>query len=329
MRAFLKALRSLKLALVLLAYFAVTGTLASILPQGREALYYRETLPTLVASIAIGTGFTDFYRSLLFLVPAFLIFANLSACAAYRLTRELAKPSRQRRHGPDLLHLGLILLIASAVLSQAAKAGHPEDRGSVRLAKGEAVQLPGGRILEMADLWVERYPDGRPKAWVSQVRVWKGNSLETAAFDIRVNHPLRLGGLSIFQSSFGTERALQLIGPSGERRSLVAGERIDSADGSLMLMSVDLATGTALARIDPKPLPTGSVSETDSAEAQTINLGKGSKIGSFRVDGAREISLSGLTASYDPAYPAVLASLGLLTLGTIVTFAQKLGGLKA
>jgi cytochrome c biogenesis protein ResB len=268
----------------------------------------------------VRTGFSHFYGSLLFLVPALLFFANLSACAAGRLVGEMKKPRARRRHGPDLLHLGLILLVVSAVAGQAAKQGQPDAQGFVRLGAGEAVQLPGGRLLLLKSLRAEAYADGRPRDWVSRVEVWKGGALLAPAYEIRVNHPLRLGSLSIYQSSYGAERALKLRSPSGETRSLVAGESMDDDSGRLMLMSVDLDAGSAIAREEPKAGGTGA--------ARTIGLSAGSRIGAFTVEGVEELALSGLMASYDPAFPAVLASLLIAALGICLTFAQKLGGTK-
>jgi cytochrome c biogenesis protein ResB len=311
------------LGIGLIAYLAATGMLASLLPQGRDAAFYSSTLPPLAAYLAVKTGFSNFYGSLFFLFPALLFFANLSACAADRLVRELKKGRAARRHGPDILHLGLILLILSAVLGQAAKSSHPEARGYVRLSVGEAVQLPDGRLLALKALRVERYPDGRPKDWVSSVEVSKDGALLLPSRDIRVNHPLRLGSLSIFQSSYDTERVIKLIGPAGEARSLASGESIDEDSRRLVLISVDLDSGTALAREESIPgAPIVSA-------ARTIRLGAGTKIGAFSMAGTQELALSGLMASYDPAFPAILASLGIAALGICITFARKIGEIKA
>jgi hypothetical protein len=314
-----KLLRSLKLAAVLISYLVATGIIASLLPQGREAAYYYSILPPFVAGLVMKTGFSNFYGSLLFLIPALLFFANLSACAVDRLVREMRKDRAKRRHGPDILHVGLMLLILSSVFAQAAKLGRPDSQGFVRLSKGEAVELPGGALLSILDLRAERYADGRPKDWVTSVEVRKGGNTLIRAFDIRVNHPLRLGSLSIYQSTYGEERVLILKSPSGEKRSLAAGESIDSDARRLMLMSVDTSADTALAREEPISATAGG------PEARTVSLGKGSKIGPFSIEGTKELALTGLSAFYDPAYPAILASLVIAALGICITFARKLG----
>src|SRR5208337_3560392 len=113
LRNILTALKSVRLALALITYFVMTGILASLVPQGRDVSFYYSSLPVPLAALIVETGFRDFYGSVLFLVPAFLFFANLSVCSAYRFARELKK-GRAGRHGPDILHLGLVLLLLGA-----------------------------------------------------------------------------------------------------------------------------------------------------------------------------------------------------------------------
>jgi hypothetical protein len=86
------------------------------------------------------------------------------------------------------------------------------------------------------------------------------------------------------------------------------------------LMSVDLETNTALAMEEPK------LADGASAEARTLRLGIGSKLGNFSVIGTEKLSLSGLMASYDPFFPAIVASLVIAVLGICLTLAQKLAG---
>jgi cytochrome c biogenesis protein ResB len=320
MRLPFKALRSLKLTFFLLAYFAATGIAASLVPQGHEADYYRAAMPLFAADLVTKTGFSNFYGSLLFLVPAFIFFANLSACAAFRLARELKKDGKKRRHGPDVLHFGLVLLVASIVVGQVVKESAHETSGFVRLGVGEAVQLSGGRLLVLKSLREERYADGRPKDWISEVELSREGTLLSPTREIRVNHPLRLGALSIRQSSYGVERVLKLRSPSGEARSLAGGESLDVDSERIRLMAVDLTTGTAIAREEPK-------AESDASKlGRMIRLEIGSKIGAFTVEGMEELALSGLMASYDPAFPAIIASCVIAALGMFLTLAQKLKG---
>ncbi len=293
MRKLFKALTSVKLALVLISYLAVSGVIASL-----------------------AKGPSGFYSSLFFLIPAFLFFANLAACSAERFARELKK-GKAGRHGPDILHFGLILLFIGAVLGQAAKQSHPAWQGFARLGTGDAVELPDGRILSLNSLRSEKYADGRPKEWTSTVEVSKAGAILIPSYDIRVNHPLRMGPESIFQVSYGSDRVLDLTGPMNGTRSLAAGEYLDTGDGRVLLMSVDLDSGLAIARLEK------------GGESKTISLKTGSKVGDYTVAGAREVELSGLQAAYDPFYPLVLAAFAIIALGAFLTFARKIGDLKA
>jgi cytochrome c biogenesis protein ResB len=310
-----KALSSLRLAIALIAYLTIVSILASLLPQGRDAGFYRALLPGFLAEAAVSTGFSNFFGSLLFIVPALLLFANLSTCTVERFARELRKKGA-RSHGPDILHLGLILLIVGAVLGQVARQSHPSWQGFARLAAGDAVQLPDGRLLTLKDLKSERYPDGRPKDWVSTVVVSGAGRAPASTTEIRVNHPLRLGALSIYQASFGSERSLVLEDAGGARRSMVAGESLETGEGRLMLMSVDLDSGVAVAR---KDAPAGTSS---------ISLRAGSRIGAFTVLGAREEAITGLQAAYDPFFPLILVAFIVTALGAFVTFGRRLGELR-
>jgi cytochrome c biogenesis protein ResB len=300
-RKLLKALRSVKLAIILIAYLAATGILATLAPQGPAALRGL---------------FANFYGSPLFLVPAFLFFANLAACSADRFVRERRKGAL-RRHGPDLLHLGLILLILGAVFGQVAKQGRPAWQGFARLAAGEAVALPNGKLLVVRALENQRYADGRPKDWISTVELSQDGRMLIPSYEIRVNHPLRMGALSIYQVSYGSERVLGLKSPSGAKRSLAAGESLAGGQTRLTLMSVDLETGIAVAR------------EEGEQGSRTISLQAGSRVGDFIVEGAKEVELTGLQAVYDPSFPVIILALAMIGLGACITFARKIGDLSA
>lgn len=172
MKGFLAWITSVRLAIALIAYLAIAGVVATLAPL--EGLS--------------GSAF--------FIVPAFLFFANLSACTVKRLVREIGKKGG-RRHGPDVLHVGLMVLFLGGVWSFA---GHRQ--GVVALAPGDGVGLPDGSVMILDDFRFERYPDGRPRDWVSVVSIEKDGEPVESGIEIRVNDPLRYGGLSYYQSSY-------------------------------------------------------------------------------------------------------------------------------
>ena len=197
-------------------------------------------------------------------------------------------------------------------------AGGQGDEGFVRLRVGDSVQLSGDRMLRLAAFETERYADGRPKEWISTVETHQGGSPHPRALpdqgqsSSQARRSLRLSSLVRDRAGprtrgFGRGDAQPRRG--GEPR---AGLGQDHAD-----VGWTLASGESLAR------------EEGPAGGRIIRLARGSKLGPFTVAGAEEIGLSGLKASYDPAYPAVLASLAIALVGICMTFARKLGDMKA
>jgi cytochrome c biogenesis protein ResB len=136
-RKLFQALKSVRLAVGLIAYLAVTGMLATLVPQGREAELYLAAYPRLVAEMVVWSSFSRFFTSLKFLLPSALFFVNLAVCSVDRFLREIRRPEK-RRHGPDVLHLGLLLLVIGAVLSFSGR-----QTGSVMLAGLREVDITG------------------------------------------------------------------------------------------------------------------------------------------------------------------------------------------
>lgn len=310
MRKLFRILKSVKLASGLIAYLAAAAVLATLIPQGREDAFYRDAVPGLAAELLLQSGFTRFFTSLAFLLPAFLFFANLAACSVDRFLREIRREGR-RRHGPDVLHLGLLVLVVGAVLSFSGR-----KEGRVSLSEGDRVEMPGGRVLVLADFSCLAYPDGRPREWTSTVDVERGGRTEVRLFPIRVNHPLRLDRMSVYQVSHATVRLLALKDPSGEESLLAQGEEAAHGGVSLYYMAPEQGTGRAVVRL------------TRASGAEVLRAAPGQDLGGFLVTGFRDVDVTGLQAVVDPGYPVVLAALALVVAGVFLTLARRIGEMK-
>ena len=244
--------------------------------------------------------------SILFIIPSFLFFANLSACTVKRFVRELRKKSK-RRHGPDILHIGLMALVIGSIWSFS---GH--QQGSVTMAPGDGVNLPDGALLHLDDFRFERYDDGRPKDWVSVVTISKDGAIVKDKVEVRVNSPLRYGDLTFYQASYEEVPSLVLGDSAGTELVLAQGEERVIDDIAYLFMAPDADAKRAVIRV-------GS-----GAEGKTIKASPGDMVGSLKVTGIRAQLATGLEAVTDPGFPLVLAALALIALGTTWTFAQKL-----
>ena len=308
LRGFFRAARSLRLTAGLLAYLAAAGALATLVPQGREAAYYLERYGRLLGALVNGLGYSHFFTSLLFLVPSFLFFVNLAACAVDRFRRELRRKER-RRHGPDLLHLGLLLLVAGAVLSFTGR-----QEGFVRLAEGNAVELPDGRLLRLRGFEYLTYEDGRPRDWISRVDVERGGRAELEGYEIRVNHPLKLGRLAVYQASHARERKLLLRDPAGGEPSLGRGEEAEFGGTSVFYLADEEEGERVILRL-----------AAPGQGPAVLHAAAGDAAGPFVVAAIREVEITGLQAVVDPGYPLVLAALLVVGLGAFLTFFRKIG----
>ena len=170
------ALRSVKLAVVLLVLLALFAIAGGIIPQGKAASYYIEHFSRSGSRIILALALDHVFSSFLFLLVSAIFAINLTVCTFHRLTSEFFKPREKRRHGPDLLHIGLIILLFGGILTSRSR-----TETFINLRKGDSARLPGGAKLVLVDLKYEQYPDGRPKSWESTVAIDKNPPPEVPA----------------------------------------------------------------------------------------------------------------------------------------------------
>jgi len=158
------ALRSVKLAAALIVLIAILAAAGGIIPQGRTIQFYAQRFPGTAEKLIVGLGLDKVFTGLPFLALAALFTVNLTVCSFHRFANEIRKPRANRRHGPDILHIGLLIFIFGGILSSRTR-----TEAFMYLGKGQAARLPDGATLTLVDLREERYPDGRPKSWESSV----------------------------------------------------------------------------------------------------------------------------------------------------------------
>ena len=196
-RKVLARLSSVRTAIAIITLLAALSIIATLVPQNLDKGFYRTLYPAFLSSIVLFTGFDRFFSSPIFLILLTAFFINLSACTVTRLVSGLKKKVLMRKIGTLILHFGLVLLIAGSCISAITR-----RQATIFLVPGEYVTLPAGRKLVLLDFTYEKYTDGRPKAWTSVVRIDEPDGTLGAEKTVGVNHPLRLGTLSIYQSSW-------------------------------------------------------------------------------------------------------------------------------
>jgi len=322
---------------VLLILIALLSAFSTVVPQGNEHRYYLARYPDFIARLILSTHFHRFFRSAMFLILAGLFFLNLLVCATDRIVRR-AKRGAPRRYGPDLIHVGVLLLMISGLMSLTAR-----REWYIRLAEGESAQLGYGYELFLTSFEKKTYMDGRPREYVSKVALLRGGQREKT-FEIRVNRPLKVERMRIFQDSYSYTTVLSLKDPNNTRHRLKAGESLHTGDGYFTFSGIlpeyeeqilresysDSAEGERIELHDPRRRDFLLFHERDSGgEIVGVRLlAPDDSISGFTIEGVFREEQSGFQVVQDKSFTLVLISFFIVGGGLGFTFLQKMGDMK-
>jgi len=192
--------RSVKLALVLILFITLTSLISTFIPQNKEISFYIRTYSPIMSWLILNTGFNSFFRSFIFTLPSVLFFINLSVCTFDRLKGRIQRKAK-KRFGPDILHLGLLILIIGGMITFFGR-----SEAFVRMKEGEKISFSGGYTLTLTDFEFLQYENGRPKDWISTVILEKDSKIIKDSYSIEVNKLLIGGNKKIFQISYAIQR---------------------------------------------------------------------------------------------------------------------------
>jgi cytochrome c biogenesis protein len=100
--------------------------------------------------------------------------------------------------GSDVVHLGLLVIIAGGIIS-----GLTGSRYELSLKEGQTLAVPGaGFDVRLDKFATELYPDGNVKDWKSDLTVLEAGK-PVLSKTIEVNSPLSYGGYRFYQTSYG------------------------------------------------------------------------------------------------------------------------------
>ncbi len=300
MNRIIRFLASVKLAVALIALLALLCGIATLVPQGLEESWYHTAYPEALARIVIATGYHGFFSSPLFMLCSGLFFINLLACTLRRFLAQL-KRGTKGRYGPDILHTGILALIATAAFSGFFRVSVP-----IELAVGDGIALDGGISVQVTAIKAATHPDGRPKDWVTNVNIV--TPLRPDGFEgvIRVNKPLSIAGASLHQYSWKQGDVARILA-EGSPKLLESGASITLADGRNVTWTADLvSTGTQ----------TRAAGLLIGHEA--IGLLPGQEHAGVRLESIGYLERTVLLASRDRAYAYVAISFLIICVGLIV-----------
>lgn len=114
--------------------------------------------------------------------------------------------------GTVLAHVSFVLILIGAAVS--ASAGFKESQFAVTVGSRVEVGHGTGLAVAASSFTDAYYPDGSPKDYASDLVVYRDGQ-QVAAGTVRVNQPLRVGGVRFYQSYFGTAAAMRVTAGSG------------------------------------------------------------------------------------------------------------------
>jgi|GEM_PF-411683 len=336
--SFFKALRSVKLAVVIVALLALGAAVGGLIPQGETADAYAKAYPKF-SGLILALGLDRFFTSPGFIGLVALFIVNLGACTIHRIRGQAKLEFRKRRFGPDILHVGILILLVGAIMSASLRTSD-----SLRLSRGDEAILPDGQRIRLVDVSEEHYPNGSARLYTSKVEVFpaapsgsSGGTPAAAASPVRtavitVNHPLKLGDYSVYRTDYGyavsaildpvqgaAPSDVQAVQAAAGTVRLYGGETREFPDGSsIFFMTVD---GIG-------PDAKGIFIINDSAGKSVARAGVDEEVGSYRVRSYEQTEMSGLKVASDPGYPLVLAGFILVAIGLCLTYFQKLRDMK-
>lgn len=307
-KAVYRFLTSPRLALVLILVIAGLSVIATLVPQGYPEQWYVDRYPAFILALVRTFHLDSFFTSAVFLAPVGLFTVNLAGCATDRLVGRLRRRALPR-FGPDLVHAGLLVLIAAGL---ATALGRREV--ALTLSAGETAALDPSRTIQIVSLASRVYDDGTPAEWTSTVLVLHDGREEVRAFPIEVNHPLRLPGMSVYQADWGADGTLRLADRAGGTVTPRVGDWLEQGDSRWVYARLEKAgeEWTAVfARVRADRL------------LETRTLRPGDVIGPFTVRGIEAREVTGLRAVRDPGVAPFLVGLVLVAAGLVVTLAQR------
>jgi len=234
--------------------------------------------------------------------------------------------------GSVLAHLSFVLILVGFFVS--ASTGFKDN--SVTIAVGSTVQVGHGSGLAIkANAFNDAYyEDGSPSDYASELVLYK-NGVQVLAETIRVNHPMRFDGVSIYQSYFGTAAAMLVKDASGKtvyqdsvplqwqsndgKHSI--GEFVMKSRG-LSVLVIDAASGET----DPN-IKAGQVQlevdqdgKKDPIATIVVDQGKPTTIGGLTYTFERPRQFTGLSVARDTGAIFVWLGAALLVVGLYMVF---------
>ncbi len=235
--------------------------------------------------------------------------------------------------GTVIAHLSLVLILVGALVG--ATFGFRQDGLAVAVGSRVDIGNGTGMSVEATRFADSYYENGSPSDYASDLVVYKDGQ-QVGAATIRVNQPLRVGDVTLYQSFFGAAAAMRIADKDGKvvfdegvplqwpdkDGKHVVGQ-ITLADAGLTGYVIAPASGEVDAAIKPGQIQvelykTGS--ESTPVASEILTQGQPSTMAGLDVTFVRERQFTGLIVAKDPGALFIWLGCFFLIAGTALVF---------
>jgi cytochrome c biogenesis factor len=303
----MKVLRSVFFTGILIVYLIVFFIFGTVIPQHQTPEFYMKNYNVFVSNAISFFGLNDYSHSKFLIIPSLLFFSNLMFCSIFRIVRRIKNKSSMRP-GPDIIHLGILILITGLFISSYGKIEE-----MFFLGKGERLDILSDYVLILDDFIIGKYENGKPEKIASEVTL-KKNGKFLKSISIAVNKPLMIEKYAIYQQSYSSYQELIISDDSGQRYIVNQDREIKSLKNKTVFKGYD--NGYVHFIVTGKNNPVES------------DFKIGEKIENFTIINISDMYISGLKVVYDPGAIVVLISFIIISTGLSIATIQKTGELK-
>jgi len=234
--------------------------------------------------------------------------------------------------GRVVAHLSFVIILVGALIG--ATWGFRDEEFAVAVGSKVPVGYGTGMSIEARSFSDSYYADGAPRDYSSTLVLYK-DGVPVRSQVVRVNHPLRYGGVSFYQSFFGPAAVMRVTDRDGtalfDRGVPLLWGSDDGAHriGRFTIPERDLTVfvvGAASGEVDPSiaagqmQLEVYKGGEENPVAVEVVDQGKPVQIAGIDFTFSRERQFTGLIVSRDPGVLVVWIGGALLVLGTCVVF---------
>jgi cytochrome c biogenesis protein len=234
--------------------------------------------------------------------------------------------------GTVMAHLSFVIILVGFFLS--ATTGFKDTQFTAPVGQRVEVGHGTGLAVEAKSFNDAYYPDGSPKDYVSDLTVYK-DGVAVKSQNVRVNQPLKMGGVAFYQSFFGVAAGMKVTDAAGKT---IYGQAVplvwESDDKSKSIGQFAMKAqglnvyviGAASGQPDPNikagqmQLEVHQDSKKDPIATQVVDQGKPTTIAGLTYTFERTRQFTGLIVARDPGANFVWLGSALLVIGLFLVF---------